>query len=224
MPQSRFITSMVLASATACVHADVVYLTQERTIEAATTANAGLVTASAPDFGPFVEAVLSRTTFPTASGPADNTGESTIDCQLDPNAIRAFGSLTGAGGLNVNGQLEAGEAAALILVTFSVASPTPFQILATPRPSDDPRDEWEIELENVQTGLQLFRIDETAPRQSVDVSGVLQPGTYSIQFQVEMTVEAAQVSQTFDFQFLVPAPGGVAALGLGCLAAVRRRR
>lgn len=203
--------------------ADITYLTQERTITASSTANAQVLTESALDFGPFARTLTSTTTFQSPNGLATNTGASTIDCQLDPNAIRALGSLTGAGGLNITGNLEAGEADAFILVTFTIPEATPFTLLCTPRPSNDPRDEFEIQLQNVTTTNDIFSIDQNDPAQQVNVNGILQPGTYSLQFQIEMTVEAEEVVRSFDFQFLVPAPAGVAVLGFAPVMLRRRR-
>ncbi|HEX2837989.1 MAG TPA: hypothetical protein VHN77_07675 [Phycisphaerales bacterium] len=223
MRSSLPISAAIALCAVSAARADIIYLTQERTIEAATTANAALLTQSAPDFAPFVATLTSSTTFQTPTGPATNTGETTIDCQLDPNAIRASGSLTGAGGLNINGLLEAGEAAAFILVTFNITEATPFNLLCTPRPSSDPRDEFEIEITNLTTTTSIFRLTQDDPAQPVNINGVLQPGTYSLQFQVEMTVEALQSTQAFDFQFLVPSPASAALLAAAPLLRRRRR-
>jgi hypothetical protein len=205
-------------------HGTIAYVAQERTITASTTANLSTVTLSAPDFAPFVETVSTSTTFQTPNGPAINTGGTTIDCDVNPNAIRANGSLTGAGGLNVAGDLEAGEACAFIFITFDIGVSTSFTMLATPRPSLDPRDEFEIELSNLTTTEQLFRLDETSPPQSVNLSGVLQPGRYTLQFQVEMTVEGPELVQNFDFRFLVPTPGAAVLLACAPMVMVRRRR
>jgi hypothetical protein len=203
---------------------DLIYTSQNRFVEVETSANAQVLTDAAEDFGPFVTTLTSSVIFQTPTGPAENEGTSSIDCQLDPNAIIATGSLTGEGGLNVNGNLEVGEAEAFVFVTFTITELTPWQILASQRPSDNPEDEWEIELENVGTGTNIFRIDETAPPQSVNVSGMLQPGTYSIQFEVEMSVASAEETETFDFLFAIPSPGGVSAFAVASLVACRRRR
>lgn len=217
------ISAAIALCAASAAHADIMYLTQERRIDAATTANAALLTQSAPDFAPFVATLTSSTTFQSPTGPATNTGETTIDCQLDPNAIRANGSLTGAGGLNISGQLEAGEAAAFILVTFNITEATPFNLLCTPCPSSDPRDEFEIELVNLTTTTDIFALTQDDPAQDVDINGILQPGTYSLKFQVEMTVETLQSTQAFDFRFLVPSPASATLLAAAPLLRRRRR-
>lgn len=209
-----------------CVQAraDVTYLTQQRTIQASTTADGNLLTESAPDFTRFLRSLLASTPFPTSDGgTGTNTGGTTIDCQLDPNAIRATGSLTGAGGLNISGNLETGEAAADILVTFHLAQATPFLMRCTPRPSTNPRDEFQIELSNLGTGATLFRLTQDQPAQSVNLPGVLDAGDYSLQFTVELSSSGPEQTQAFDFQFLVPAPGSAAVLGAG-IALLRRRR
>lgn len=212
----------VLAANTA--HAEVTFLTQQREIRAATTADANTQTVAATDFAPFVQTLSLSTPFQTPTGPATNDADTDIDCTIDPNAIRAFGGLGAAGGLNVNGNLETGEAAALVFITFSVSTSTPITLICTPRPSTDPRDEFELELSELGGGPTLFFLDETSPAQAVNFSTVLQPGTYSLQFQVELSSSGTGLAQTFDFQALIPSPTATTALAFAGLLAIRRRR
>jgi hypothetical protein len=211
-----------LASNTA--HAEVTFLTQQREIRAATSVDANTQVVAAPDFAPFVQSLSLSTPFQTPTGPATNDADTDIDCTIDPNAIRAFGGLGAAGGLNVSGSLETGEAAALVFVTFSLSTPTPITLLCTPRPSTDPRDEFELELSDLGGGPTLFFLDETSPAQSVNFSTVLQPGTYLLRFHVELSSSGNGLAQTFDFQALIPSPAGASVMALAGLIATRRRR
>jgi hypothetical protein len=121
---------------------EVTFLTQQREISAETTVDLNVQTLAATDFGPFVRSL--SVPFQTPQGPDTNDADTDIDCTIDPNAIRANGGLGASGGLNVNGKLETGEAAAFVFVTFSVSVPTQITLLCTPRPSTDPRDEFEL--------------------------------------------------------------------------------
>lgn len=213
-----------------CASADVVLLTQARSITASTSFDGNIVSRQASDFSAFVDTVASTVEFPSAEGGLlTNTADSTINCIVDPNAIRAFGSLGASGGIGlVGGRPEPvfGEAAATIYVEFQVTADTPFALLASPRPSTSEEDEFELELSALVGGTEgiEFRIDERDPAQWVDRSGVLTPGTYAIRYTVELTGDAAREAGEYTFSFTIPAPGvGVAAMGLGLLGLRRRR-
>jgi hypothetical protein len=203
MPTTAHYAAMTAITLTAgAVCAQPVFISQQRVIAATTTADENTVTASAPDFSRFLTTVTATTPFPTPTGvPAPNTGETGIDCEIDPNAITARGSLGAAGGLSVTGVPVFGEAEALVEVQFSLADPTPYRIRSTPRPSTNPRDEFEVELHRVGTPGYVFFLDETQPPQSVDVTGVLQPGTYIIHYEVEFTHDEGFEVRNFDFGF-----------------------
>jgi hypothetical protein len=216
--------------APSAAHAEVVLLAQQRQIEAITSFDANTQVLSATNFQPFVQTLDLNASFPTPSGgQGNNRARADINCVVDPSSIRALGTLTGSGGLSLfqgTPRPETGEMAAFVLVTINVTTPTSFRLLASPRPSTLARDEFQIELEDVATGNRLFFLDETAPAQSVDFSGMLQPGQYSFQYQVELTVEDGnEVSRGFSFDFQLPAPGPACALALGLgWAGARRRR
>jgi hypothetical protein len=185
------------------VMADVVYLTQERLIEASTSANANSQVVGAPGFGPFVEVLQLSTTFPTAGGgTAPNEAAAGIDCQLDPNGIRIVGSLSGSGGLSLIGGTptpQFGEAAADISTGFRVETATAFTMRASARPSGRPGDRFKIRLEDETRNIVVFFIDETMPAQAVDISGVLQPGLWSLNYEAELTVDGPEVLRDFYF-------------------------
>jgi hypothetical protein len=208
--------------------ADLVYQNQQREISVFTSFDANMQTAAAPGFGPFVQSLLISTEFPTSGGGTGVNGAGAgIDCQLDPNAITVGGSLSGSGGVSVQGGQPApqfGEADALVFTTFDILAGASFRLMSSPRPSLNPRDEFEIELANVLTGERIFFIDATSAPQTVDVRGFLAPGRYSIQYQVELTVEAEQTIEDFSFNFTIPAPGTCGVLALAGFGAVRRRR
>jgi hypothetical protein len=184
--------------------AQVTFVSQQRVIAASTSADANTVTASAPDFGRFVHVVAAATPFPTPDGtPAPNEGETGIDCEIDPNAITARGSLGAAGGISVTGQPVFGEADALVDVTFTLAQATPYRLFATARPSDNPRDEFEVELQDNGTGVYLVRVNETMPTQTLDRTGVLAPGTYTLHYQVEFSHDGPGEVRPFEFRFQI---------------------
>lgn len=209
----------------ASAHASLTLLTQERSATALTTADNATVTDAAPDFGPFVRIVQTSTTFNTpGGGVAVNSARSEINCLTDPNAIRASGVLGGQGGVNDDGEVESGEAQINVIVTFTVVNPTPYQLIANARQSTNPRDGFQIELYDVINDSGLFELSDNEPAQDVNISGVLQPGTYLVRYHNELTVEGAELLANFNFEFLVPAPGSAAVLGLAGLLTTRRRR
>ncbi|MDP1660555.1 MAG: GC-type dockerin domain-anchored protein, partial [Phycisphaerales bacterium] len=191
----------VAFAAPACATADVALLTQQRFIEATTSFDGNLVTAAAPDFAPFIATVTADTTFPAANGGSGaNTAVSSINCLVDPNAIRASGSLSAAGGLTINGgPPTTGEAAAEIIVTFVVTTATPFRLVATPRPSTLARDEYNLDLGGITPHFTVFSQDETMPAASVDLTGTLSPGEYEIRYTVELTGDAALTATNYGF-------------------------
>jgi hypothetical protein len=210
---------LILAVALAAVPAaaDVTLLAQQRTVEALTTFDNQMQTASAVAFEPFQVTVAAETTFPTPDGgTGTNEAVSSINCLVDPNAIRASGSLAAAGGFAVIGTEPSpvfGEAAALVIVQFRVDVPTHYRLTALPRPSDQPGDEFELELSNLDTDVELFELTEDDPAQSVDVTGTLQPARYDVQFQVELTGEAALTDVQYGFNLSLFSPCGVADVG-----------
>jgi hypothetical protein len=219
------VAASCVAFLTGAAEGSVALLTQDRSITAITTANAGTQTAAAADFGPFIQVVQLSTTFGTpGGGVAVNSARSEINCVTDPNAIRASGALAGQGGTNAGGADELGEAQVNLYVTFSVSEPTPFQLLANPRQSSNPQDGFEVELTNLTTDTDLFAISELDAPQSVNFSGVLQPGTYAVRYKNELTVAGAEQLANFNFEFLVPAPGSLGLAGGFAAWALRRRR
>lgn len=224
-------TGLIAATlAGTCASAEVVLLTQARSITASTSFDGNVVSRQASDFSAFVETAAATVQFPSADGGLlTNTADSTINCIVDPNAIRAFGSLGASGGIGlVGGRPEPvfGEAAATIYVEFQVTADTPFSMLVSPRPSTSEGDEFQVELSTLAGGTDgiEFRIDERDAPQWVDRAGILTPGTYAIRYTVELTGDAAREAGEYTFSFAIPAPGvGVAGLGLGLLGLRRRR-
>jgi hypothetical protein len=205
--------------------AEITLLTQERTITAITTADNANVTEAAADFGPFIRVVQTSTTFGVpGGGVAVNSARSEINCVTDPNAIRATGALAGQGGASAAGGDELGEAQVNLYVTFTVTTPTAFQLLANPRQSTNAADGFEVELTNLTTDVDLFAISELDAPQVVNFAGVLQPGTYAVRYKNELTVAGAQQIANFNFEFLVPTPGTLVAPGLMSVWMGRRRR
>lgn len=200
-------------------------VSQARSATAITTADNSTVTDNATDFGPFVRVVQTSTTFSTpGGGVAVNSARSEINCVTDPNAIRAAGVLGGQGGTNDEGEVESGEAQINVLVTFTVSVPTPYQLIANARQSTNPRDGFQIELYDIINDDGLFEISDLDPAQNVNVSGILQPGTYMVRYHNELTVDGAEQLANFNFEFLVPSPGSLGLAGGLAMLAIRRRR
>ena len=188
--------------------ADVTFLTQQRSITAVTTANGGSQTLIAPDFAPFVQSLNLSATFAGPNGPVTNVAISRIDCQIDPNSIRALGNLAGAGGvLASTGEVEIGDAKASIFITFQVNSPLPFNLVAAARPALHPTDDFLIEFKDITRNTRVFVLDMGDPPAAVNVSGTLQPGQYWMKYRVEGTFDDAAASRDFGFN-----------LSLGCRA------
>lgn len=199
---AQLIAAGITTALAAAAGAQVTLISQERVIEATATANDETVFAAAADFSRFLTTVRASVLVETPDGPVPNDAETGIDCVVDPDAIKASGFLAGTGALTVTGTPVFGEAGALINVTFSVATPTSYRIFATPKPSDYFRDEFEIEL-GPPGGAPLFRFTELNPPQTVDTRGTLQPGTYTIHYEVEFTAHSPSPPRDFRFEFLL---------------------
>ena len=210
-------SAIVVAIAAMPVAAEVTLVAQQRSVEAVATFNNEVQTASAVAFEPFAATVAAETPFPAnGGGTGTNEAVASINCLVDPNAIRASGSLAAAGGFAVVGGRPSpvfGEAGAVVTVRFSVDVATLFHLTADPRPSDEPGDEFELELSNVTTDVELFKINEDDPAQSVDFSGTLQPGLYEVHFEVELTGDAALTDVQYGFALSLFSPCGSADVG-----------
>lgn len=198
------------AACTSALAVNATLLTQERTITARTSFDANAVEAGAPNFLPFAQTVTASVSFPVAGGgTAVNTATTTINCLANPNKILSSGTLSGAGGTAQTGASLTpviGETRSSLIITFDIAAPTPYRLVASPRPSDDPADSFEIELKNTDTGAHLVTVDETMPPQAVSMNSVLPPGRYMIKYKVEFTTRADTAVAPYTF-ILDLAPG-----------------
>lgn len=209
------------------VRADLVYSSQLRQVTATTTFDAQTQTSTAPDFGAFSDQISLSVQFPGLGGTTGvNSAQAGIDCQLDPNRIRASGRLSGSGGLRTSDGgpevEEIGEAHVRVSVEFDVSAATPIQLLALPRPTTDPRDNFSLRLR--RGGNTIFALDETQPAQNVDFLATLAPGSYSFEFEMTLHGSVNPSAADYSVQLLAPAPGGAGVAGLLALAAGRRRR
>ncbi|MFN9969544.1 MAG: hypothetical protein ACK58T_06560 [Phycisphaerae bacterium] len=116
----------------------VTYLTQDRSITAATSFDGSLQTITAPDFNPFVQTINLSTNFPALNNTIGlNEAVAGIDCHLDPNNIKASGRLLARGGMTADGNtVAAGSAQATVRTTFRVDSASAFK--SSPRPAPWP--------------------------------------------------------------------------------------
>lgn len=217
--------ALVLACAAGLAPAGITILTQERTITATTSADANTQSRTAPDFAPFNQSIALVATFtPAGGGVASNRARTEINSVSDPNAIMAAGVFEGEGGLSDDGTQEFGESTVYMFFTFTVTEPTPFRLQASARASTLGSDEFEIEIANLSGGEDVFHLPNSAPPQEVDLSGVLQPGTYSLLYQQEFTALTAGEFASYMFDFAVPSTGVASTMVLGGLMACSRRR
>lgn len=205
----------------------VTYLTQDRSITAATSFDGSLQTITAPDFNPFVQTINLSTTFPALNNTiGKNEAVAGIDCQLDPNKIRALGRLTAVGGTSfVNGKdkAEEGSASASIRTTFHLDAGSAYQLVTTPRPLAGPKDKFKLKIESANLGVIIF-LDESSPPTAINQAGFLAAGDYSLEYQVEITSADGSLDDAFEMTLTIPTPATAAALLLGAGFATRRRR
>ncbi len=189
--------------------ADVAYQSQQRSITVSNTAGVGgLQTAAAPDFAPFVRNITLSTIFPGSTGPIPNVASGRIDCQVDPNSLRAIGLLAGAGGYDEDtGTTEVGDSRLVVLVAFNVTTPTPYTLTAAPRPDLHATDEFVLEFRDQTRNNRIIGLSQTDAPQQVNLSGTLLPGDYLMRYRVQATFDAAQATRDFAFN-----------LALGCRA------
>lgn len=230
MTHQQFVSTasamIVALSATAATRAQIVYVTQERSVAAFASFGSLEEVITAPGFGSFVDEANVSTVFPGPQGTqGTNEARAGIDCQLDPDKVTAVISLSGAGGLSSVGgttDVEFGNALARVNVGFTLDAATPLSMLASPRPSVDPGDRFKVRLS--RGGVVLFALDQTAPPQNISYASMLQPGSYQLELEVELTASGPLASHVFTFSALVPSPASSVALALGGVAALRRRR
>ncbi|HMN40919.1 MAG TPA: hypothetical protein PKE29_08740 [Phycisphaerales bacterium] len=187
--------------------AGVTILSQSRTLAVETTFDANLLTATTANGGTFVRALELAGTVPGTVGPTPVLAEGRIDCQLDPNKLRASGFVGGAGGFSVLSMLpEAGIARVDLDVTIRVDAPTPCGLAAAPRPPMGPGDQFKVEIRDVTRNEDVYSLDETQPAQTVNTSHTLQPGDYRVRYKVEMIFAGAGAVRGFGFGLAFPRP------------------
>ena len=211
MGRSVAVTGSALAlviSLASTAGADVTLQAQERRIDAATTSDGNVQTASAANFAPFVRTLNLSTTFVGPNGPVTNVAISRIDCQIDPNSIRARGNLAGAGGvLASTGEVETGDSKASVLITFQVDAPIEYHLTAAARPELHPTDSFIVEIKDITRNNRVFTVNGDDPPQMVNTSGTLEPGQYWMKYRIEVTFDDVPASRDFGFN-----------LTLGCRA------
>lgn len=206
------------------------YLSQERSVSAATSFDGAAQSVMAADFGPFVETVDLSVSFPTvAGGVGENRGRAGIDCELDPNRVRLSGAFVVAGGEAVvaGGGTEQvfGEGRVFLRVTFEITELSQFDLLASPRLAGEPGDRFKIVLEQVGgDGSVLFALDENDPAQAVNETGEFLPGVYELEYEAQLTSAGPESLGEVSFELRVPTPGAIALLIMPGAAAARRRR
>lgn len=212
------------ALASSGAHADIVFLTQSRTITAATTANADTLTSSAANFAPFVDDLQSTALFSGPLGvPRVNRARTTITSILDSNSIRTNTRFECEGGENDNGGEELGDASLDILLTFTISESTEFNFFSSPRPNGMTTDEFEIEFKQIG-GDDIYANHGDPNPQLVDITGILQPGDYQLKVKVEFSANAPDQAAEYDFYLNVPAPVSTLPFAAGAIFAARRRR
>jgi len=228
----RVAGSLAAASiAASCASGAIVFVTQERFVEAESTCNGEVQLLAANDFGAFSGSVEAVGTFQGPQGPAINRGIAGISCTFELGRIAASGTLAGEGGFNVSlpgGGNETGRGRARVELVFDVPLATPFHLIA---PRIDPTgtngtqgDDYRFRLVDVTNQATLFESEPANPVSSVDIEGVFQPGRYLIRYDAEVRSTDVLREGFFDFELLVPAPGTLCVGGVGVLLLARRRR
>ena len=208
----------------------IIYTSQTRTASAAISFDGSSQFAAAPDFGPFVTTVTASAIFPAAGGgTGTNQATAGIDCQLDPNRIKLHGTLAGAGGVSLlasgGTQDELGDAIVVTNIGFDLDAATPISLTALERPSGNAADVFKLKLrKSGNGGGVIFSLDQNSPPQAVDFQSILGAGSYTIEYEAELTVAGDATSSPFGFELAVPAPGAGAVFACAGLIAVRRRR
>lgn len=218
--------SLALVAASSSFGA-VTYLTQDRSISAATTFDGAAQTLVAPDFGGFTQTINLSTTFPGLNNTIGlNEAVAGIDCHLDPNKIKATGRLLARGGTSVvagNDRVESGSASATIRTTFHLDAASAYQLIATPRPLAGAKDKFKLKIESADTGIILF-IDESTPPTAVNSVGVFAAGDYALEYQIELSAEDGTFDDSFDMTLVIPSPATLAIASFAGLVGARRRR
>lgn len=198
--------------------AGAVYENQSRSITVFTSFDGASQTASAADFGPFDATISLSTPFPTPDGGVlTNVADAGIDCELDPNRIRLFGSLIAAGGISAlpdgGTAIQFGQAAASAGALFQLTYPTPLRLTSLPRPNVNPEDKFTIKLRKRGGGggggggnTEIVSLDETSAPQALNLQLLLLPGTYDLSFEVEVTVAGDEASSPYGLDLFLPSP------------------
>jgi hypothetical protein len=230
MQKSTIAAMALLTGWAACAaQAELIPLAQERVITAASLLTGTANTLSAPDFAPFIGTVNADVPFLTPNGIAGTTtAVSTINCFVDPNGVRAAGSLLAGGGVagGAGGPTQAfGEARALVIVSFEITQATAFSLSCLPRPVLTPGDSFEFKFRGLHGGGTFVELSQADPAQAVNISGILQPGEYELRYHVELSNATSAEQAFYDFNLVVPSPqAGVVLAGAGLLSLRRRRR
>lgn len=207
--------ALMLASA---AHADVMFTSQTRSVEASIRSWPAMQSFTAPDFATFDATAFVR------SAEAQCSALATQLSSLTPEVITARGLVDPQDGIQIYG----GEAQSLFDVTFSVTELTPFRLMGGWTALGFGNNKAEVEL--IGPSGSIFKSGYTVTmeiyRQTFDVSGELAPGQYRL---VGLTNGVAQrtgggiiAGGTFDLTMQVPGPGTLAVLpALGLM--LRRR-
>jgi hypothetical protein len=190
--------------------AQVLFTSQTRTISAKTTADNVTTTVDAQGFAPFITTAQRAVPFTLPSGVQSvNTAVSTINCIVDPNKVRATGKLGAQGGNVANGNVT-GSAKAIVAVSFTLSTAKNYQIVAAPRPSDDPNDDFLVEITDDDAGGALFSHGAGDPPAIVATSGTLAPGRYTVKFRAQLSRRDVEQQRDFAFELRLPTSCGLA--------------
>lgn len=202
------LTSIVILAGAGTASGQMTYLTQTRSVYAAT--NAGSQTFSNSTVGPWSAGASSSYPMGSASASAGQTSD------LRPDAITFVG---GSGASNQNAFLA--TCRAILDVTFSISEPAAFELVRT-------GDNYGYAGVRVTSGTTTV-FTSSLTNLPASTAGTLAPGTY--RFEVSLYSDAPWsgpdyiYNNTASFSFNVPAPGACAFLGLvGGATCVRRRR
>jgi hypothetical protein len=178
----------------------ILYTAQERTITVATSADGAVQTAAAADFGVFSDLVSLQTNFALPGGGLGvNAAEAGIDCQLDPNRIKLWGSVFGAGGVGATGVVS-GRASVVLSVNVTLGASELVSVASRPRPNVNPEDVFKVKVRRTGNGGGVvLLVDQRDAPTALDTLVHLPAGDYSVEYQAEVTVVGGEATSDVGF-------------------------
>lgn len=206
-------------------------ISQQRTVEAEAAVRFGEDTASdidsdgAPDFGPFNSSVAASAQL--TSQPGTSAGSASQQSLINPNSLSGIGSASASAEPGFAFEMTA-SGGSFYNVTFSLADATEYSFtgqLDAGVAGSAGQPLAQATLSDV--GGDVYAVNTTSGPTAILSSGILAPGTYTIDVIATAFIEASgeSASASFDFNFtLVPEPASLLGLSFAWLCVGLRRR